>query len=80
MNAAGAAPASRGVEDLSFENDSDRRRKTDPTHTADSEDTPRSRKRRGPNAEIGHALRKAYCDAVDESIPPEFLDLLGRLG
>ena len=72
--------ASRGVEDLSFENESDRRRKTDPTPPADSEDMPRSRKRRGPNAEIGQALRKAYSDAVDETIPPEMLDLLGRLG
>jgi hypothetical protein len=40
----------------------------------------RSRKRRGHNAEIGQALRQAYSDAVDETVPPEFLDLLGRLG
>jgi hypothetical protein len=80
-NAAGAAPASRGVDDLSFENESDRRRKTDPAPLADSEDMPiRSRKRRGHNAEIGQALRQAYSDAVEESVPPEFLDLLGRLG
>ncbi|HYJ82494.1 MAG TPA: NepR family anti-sigma factor [Allosphingosinicella sp.] len=65
---------------MSFENESDRRRKTDPTLPADSEDMPRSRKRRSPNSEIGQALRKAYSDAVDETIPPEMLDLLGRLG
>jgi hypothetical protein len=65
---------------LSFENESGRRRKTDPTPPADSENMPRSPKRRGPNAEIGQALRKAYSDAVDETIPPEMLDLLGRLG
>ena len=65
---------------MSFENESDRRRKTDPSPPADSEDMPTSSKKRGPNAEIGQALRKAYCDAVDESIPPEMLDLLGRLG
>ena len=66
---------------MSFENESDRRRKTDPTPPADSEDMPaKSRKRRGHNAEIGQALRKAYSDAVDETIPPEMLDLLGRLG
>jgi hypothetical protein len=41
---------------------------------------PKSRKKRGPNAEIGQALRKAYSDAVDEDIPPEMLDLLGKLG
>jgi hypothetical protein len=65
---------------LSFENESDRRRKTDHMPPADSEDMPRSRKKRGANTEIGHALRQAYCDAVDETIPPEMLDLLGRLG
>jgi hypothetical protein len=66
---------------LSFENESDRRRKTDPVPPADSEDMPTtSRKRRGHNAEIGQALRQAYSDAVEETVPPEFLDLLGRLG
>ena len=65
---------------MSFENESDRRRRTDPISPDDSDDTPRSRKKRGPNTEIGQALRKAYCDAVDETIPPEMLDLLGRLG
>ena len=66
---------------MSFENESGRRRKTDPTPPADdSEAMPPSRKKRGPNAEIGQALRKAYSDAVDEVIPPEMLDLLGKLG
>ena len=37
-------------------------------------------KKRGPNAEIGQALRQAYRDAVEETIPPEMLDLLGKLG
>jgi hypothetical protein len=69
---------------LSFENEgddeNDRRPKTDPHPTADSENMPKSRKRRGSNTEIGQALRQAYSDAVDETVPPEFLDLLGRLG
>jgi len=65
---------------LSFENESDRRRKTDPAPPADIEQMPRGRKKRGANTEIGQALRQAYCDAVDETIPPEMLDLLGRLG
>jgi hypothetical protein len=65
---------------LSFENESGRRRKPDPTPPANSVDMPRSRKKRGPNAEIGQALRQAYRDAVDETIPPEMLDLLGKLG
>jgi hypothetical protein len=71
---------SRGVDDLSFENESDRRRKPDPTPPADSEKMQKSGKKRGPNAEVGQALRKAYSDAVDEAIPPEMLDLLGKLG
>jgi hypothetical protein len=41
---------------------------------------PSSRKKRGHNSEIGQALRQAYRDAVDETIPPEMLDLLGKLG
>lgn len=65
---------------MSFENESGRRRKPDPIHPTDSEKMSRSGKKRGPNAEIGHALRKAYSDAVDEAIPPEMLDLLGKLG
>jgi hypothetical protein len=70
---------------LSFENEgddrNDRRPKADPSHSnADSENMPKSRKRRGSNSEIGQALRQAYSDAVDETVPPEFLDLLGRLG
>ena len=74
------ATTSRGVDDLSFENESDRRRKPDPATPADSEKKQKSGKKRPPNAEIGQALRKAYCDAVDEAIPPEMLDLLGKLG
>jgi anti-sigma factor NepR-like protein len=65
---------------LSFENESDRRRGPNPNPPADSEDMPRSRKKRGTDSEIGQALRQAYRDAVDETVPPEFLDLLGRLG
>jgi hypothetical protein len=75
----GRGETSRGVHDLSFENESDRRRKPDPLPYADSEKKQKSGKKR-PNAEIGHALRKAYSDAVDEAIPPEMLDLLGKLG
>lgn len=65
---------------MSFDKESGRRGKPDPIPPADSEDMPKSRKKRGPNAEIGQALRKAYRDAVDETIPPEMLDLLGKLG
>ena len=65
---------------MSFENESGRRRKTDPSPPVDSENMEKTGKKRAPNAEIGQALRKAYSDAVDEAIPPEMLDLLGKLG
>ena len=39
----------------------------------------RSRKRT-PTGEIGSALRSVYDGALNEDIPPEMLDLLGKLG
>ncbi|MFM9976743.1 MAG: NepR family anti-sigma factor [Sphingomonadaceae bacterium] len=33
---------------------------------------------RDPDA-VGQALRAAYQQAIDEPVPPEILDLLGRL-
>ena len=39
------------------------------------------RKKKRPAApEYGHALRSAYQRTLDESIPPEMLDWLGKLG
>ena len=37
-------------------------------------------RRRGPSSEIGSALRSVYDGALAEDIPPEMLDLLGKLG
>jgi hypothetical protein len=39
----------------------------------------RSRKR-SPSGDVGDALRSAYDDTLNEAIPPEMLDLLGKLG
>jgi len=36
--------------------------------------------RRPPAGEIGSALRSVYDRALAEDIPPEMLDLLGKLG
>jgi len=36
--------------------------------------------RRAPSGEIGSALRSVYDGALNEDIPPEMLDLLGKLG
>ena len=65
---------------MSFENDQDRRRKTEQPRLAESDETPRSRKKRAPTPEVGQALRAAYQQAVSEAVPPEMLDLLGKLG
>ena len=40
----------------------------------------RSRKKRPAAGEVGNALRSAYQRMVEEDIPPEMLDLLGKLG
>lgn len=65
---------------MSFENETDRRRKAEARPAADSEDTTPSRKKRGQTPEVGQALRAAYQQTVSEDIPPEMLDLLGKLG
>ncbi len=41
---------------------------------------PKRRKRLAESVEVGQALRAAYDRTVSESIPPEMLDLLGKLG
>jgi hypothetical protein len=35
--------------------------------------------RAGVNRDVGHALRSVYAKTVSEDIPPELLDLLGKL-
>ena len=37
-------------------------------------------RKRTPSSEIGSALRSVYDGALAEDIPPEMLDLLGKLG
>jgi hypothetical protein len=66
---------------LSFENNKDveRKRKSDPgsdTRTA----RPETKKKKGATAEVGTALRSIYQRTIDEDIPPDLLDLLGKLG
>ena len=40
----------------------------------------KTRKKRPAAPEFGNALRSVYQQTIDESIPPEMLDLLGKLG
>jgi hypothetical protein len=65
---------------LSFEDDRDRRRKAEQAPEAEPGGEAPPKRKRGSSPEVGHALRAAYQQAVNESIPPEMLDLLGKLG
>ena len=68
---------------MTFTNDKDdeRRRRSAPSPDSHDPDVPRGgKKKRGGTPEVGNALRAAYQQTIDESIPPEFLDLLGKLG
>ena len=80
MKESGRGADREGKKNLTFESDKDRRRKTDQSPQAQQDETPRSRKRRAPTPEVGQALRAAYQQAVNEAVPPEMLDLLGKLG
>ncbi len=68
--------------DLTFadENDGERRRKAAPSPESHDDHGSRPKKKRGATPEVGHALRAAYQQTINEDIPPEFLDLLGKLG
>lgn len=61
------------------EKDGQRRRKTDGGH-AGGDSMTATRKKIAPSPEVGTALRSAYQRTLDEDIPPEMLDLLGKLG
>jgi hypothetical protein len=67
---------------LSFASDKDdeRRRRAAPTPDSQEVEAPKGKKNRASTPEVGNALRAAYQQTIDESIPPEFLDLLGKLG
>jgi hypothetical protein len=80
--AAGAASGRDGERILIFadEQDGERRRKSAPSGEAENAADPKPRKKRGSTPEVGHALRAAYQQTISEEIPPEFLDLLGKLG
>lgn len=61
------------------EKDGERRRKPDQDPGARAQDKPSPRTKRAA-PEIGNALKSAYQQTVNEDIPPEMLDLLGKLG
>jgi hypothetical protein len=69
---------------LGFDNEEDAgtRRKPNQPSAAEAPARPQSSKKKkgatGPD--VGHALRSAYERTVKEQIPPDLLDLLGKLG
>jgi hypothetical protein len=67
---------------LSFEKDMDGARKRKPAADDDMQNSSPSRraKKRPASGEVGSALRSVYDRALAEDIPPEMLDLLGKLG
>ncbi len=73
--------AVRGVH-LSFEKekDADRRRKSDQAAEAQTSSRPQSKKKGPGSNDVGSALRSVYQRTIDEQIPPDLLDLLGKLG
>lgn len=69
---------------MTFQNDKDgdRRRKPDAEHGVEnmSPEPAGKPKRRLPATDVGDALKSAYDRTLREDIPPEMLDLLGKLG
>lgn len=58
----------------------DDRRESEAGSSGGAHKSPASRKKRAPSNEVGNALKSAYERTLDEDIPPEMLDLLGKLG
>jgi hypothetical protein len=67
---------------LTFQNETERerRRKVDEDGAGEDGVNRRPRKKKGQTADVGDALRSVYQTTVSEDIPPEMLDLLGKLG
>ena len=79
---AGAATP-RGVSILSFENDKHIERRRKSVQASNTRPTREQSPKRGKSAagpELGNALRSVYQRTINEDIPPDLLDLLGKLG
>jgi len=69
---------------LSFVNEKDGERRGRSSHSTEQGtsqiSTQKKKRDKAPNVEVGHALRSVYQRTIDEDIPMEMLDLLGKLG
>lgn len=84
MGKRGGGAAEGWISILTFarEKGGERRARSDQQAETDSISThkPNSRKRRPDTPEVGSALRSVYQRTIEEDIPPDLLDLLGKLG
>ena len=61
--------------------DADRRRRADPPSEIFTTQKPQMKKKKAvASGDVGSALRSVYQRTIDEQIPPDLLDLLGKLG
>lgn len=65
---------------MSFQDDKEGQRRRKPSSEMTEDFSPQTKKRRVPVSEVGDALKTVYQRTIDEDIPPEMLDLLGKLG
>ena len=69
---------------MTFAREKNGGRRTGADRNVETEDiitpTPKAKKKRGDSPEVGQALRSVYQRTVEEDIPPDLLDLLGKLG
>jgi hypothetical protein len=81
---AGRPSGREGWIHLTFAREKNGGRRDGSDRNAESEDIstpmPKSKKKRGDTPEVGQALRSVYQRTVEEDIPPDLLDLLGKLG
>jgi hypothetical protein len=68
---------------LTFAREKSGGRRGQPDRNAETEDInsakAKPKKKRAENPEVGQALRSVYQRTIDEDIPADLLDLLGKL-
>jgi hypothetical protein len=72
-----------GLKNLAIESDDDdkvRRRSPRAATESKTQNPPATPGRKASSPGVGNALREAYQEALREDVPPEMLDLLGKLG
>lgn len=76
---AGAAPGARGNV-LSFDSKKDGARRRKSERPSSGTNVKSQAKNKTDSPDVGRALRSVYDDTLNEKIPPDLIDLLGKLG